>query len=84
MSDPKLCWRLRLESLQPDLGQLQLALDAWAADPGNEVIGMAVIQAYEFCCELSRKTLKDLLNHEGIDASMGQPLPGKVCCRGGS
>ncbi len=45
---------------------------------------MAVIKAYEFCCELSRKTLKDLLNHEGIDASMGHLLPGKVCCRGGS
>lgn len=29
---------------------------------------MAVIKAYEFSFELSWKTLKDLLHHEGIDA----------------
>lgn len=70
MSDPKLRWRQRLESLQRALGQLQLALDALAADPGNEVIGMAVIKAYEFSFELSWKTLKDLLNHEGLDVQL--------------
>lgn len=70
MSDPKLRWRQRLESLQRALGQLQLALDALAADPDNEVIGMAVIKAYEFSFELSWKTLKDLLNHEGLDVQL--------------
>ena len=64
----ELRWRQRLESLQRALAQLQAALAALAADPGNEVIGIAVIKAYEFSFELSWKTLKDLLQHEGIDA----------------
>ena len=45
-------------------------MHALAADPENEVIGMAVIKAFEFSFELSWKTLKDLLNHEGIEALM--------------
>lgn len=64
----ELRWRQRLESLQRALAQLQAALAALGADPGNEVIGIAVIKAYEFSFELSWKTLKDLLQHEGIDA----------------
>lgn len=68
MAGTELRWRQRLESLQRALAQLQAALDALEADPGNEVIGIAVIKAYEFSFELSWKTLKDLLSHEGIDA----------------
>ena len=70
MSEPQLRWRQRLESLQRALVQLRAASEALAADPENEVIGMAVIKAYEFSFELSWKTLKDLLNHEGIDAQL--------------
>jgi nucleotidyltransferase substrate binding protein (TIGR01987 family) len=70
MSEPQLRWRQRLESLQRALAQLRAAREALAADPENEVIGMAVIKAYEFSFELSWKTLKDLLNHEGIDAQL--------------
>jgi nucleotidyltransferase substrate binding protein (TIGR01987 family) len=54
MSEPQIRWRQRLESLQRALAQLRA--------------GMAVIKAYEFSFELSWKTLKDLLHHEGIDA----------------
>lgn len=67
-SEPQIRWRQRLESLQWALAQLRAALDALAAARENEVIGMAVIKAYEFSFELSWKTLKDLLHHEGIDA----------------
>ena len=74
MADSELRWRQRLESLQRALAQLRAALEALAADPGNEVIGIAVIKAYEFSFELSWKTLRDLLAHEGIDA----PLPRTV------
>jgi nucleotidyltransferase substrate binding protein (TIGR01987 family) len=70
----ELRWRQRLDSLQRALRQLQAALVAHASDPDNEVIGMAVIKAYEFCFELGWKTLKDLLAYEGIDA----PLPRQV------
>lgn len=48
MADTELRWRQRLESLQRALAQLQAALKTLAADPGNEVIGIAVIKAYEF------------------------------------
>ena len=67
MSEPQLRWRQRLESLQRALGQLEAALQAHDADPESEVIGMAVIKAYEFSFELSWKTLKDLLSYEGLD-----------------
>jgi nucleotidyltransferase substrate binding protein (TIGR01987 family) len=68
MGGSELRWRQRLESLQRALAQLKAALAALGADPGNEVIGIAVIKAYEFSFELSWKTLKDLLSHEGVDA----------------
>ena len=67
MSEPQLRWRQRLESLQRALGQLKAALLAHDAAPESEVIGMAVIKAYEFSFELSWKTLKDLLSYEGLD-----------------
>jgi len=70
----ELRWRQRLESLQRALRQLQAALAAHQAAPGDEVIGMAVIKGYELSFELGWKTLKDLLAHEGIDA----PLPRQV------
>jgi hypothetical protein len=66
-----------LESLKRVLAKLEAALAAHGADPGNEVIGMAVIKAYEFSFELSWKTLKDLLAYGGIDAL----LPGRYCGR---
>ena len=68
MSNSNLRWRQRLESMQRALTQLEAALAAHGAEPGNEVIGMAVIKAYEISFELSWKTLKDLLAYEGIDA----------------
>ena len=68
MSEPQLRWRQRLESLQRALGQLEAALQAHDADPESEVIGMAVIKAYEFSFELSWETLKDLLSHQGLNA----------------
>lgn len=67
MSEPQLRWRQRLESLQRALRQLEAALLAHDAAPESEVIGMAVIKAYEFSFELSWKTLKDLLSYEGLD-----------------
>jgi len=68
MSNSDLRWRQRLESMQRALAQLEAALAAHVAEPDNEVIGMAVIKAYEISFELSWKTLKDLLAYEGIDA----------------
>jgi nucleotidyltransferase substrate binding protein (TIGR01987 family) len=63
-------WHQRFENLQRALGQLEAAIAAHAEAPGNELIGMAVIKGYEFSFELSWKTLKDLLNYNGIDADL--------------
>ncbi|MCP9809205.1 nucleotidyltransferase substrate binding protein [Cyanobium sp. HWJ4-Hawea] len=69
-SSKNLRWRQRLESLQRALKQLKAALAALANDPSNDVIAIAVIKAFEFSFELSWKSLKDLLQHEGIDAML--------------
>jgi nucleotidyltransferase substrate binding protein (TIGR01987 family) len=63
-------WHQRFENLQRALGQLEAAITAHAADRGNELIGMALIKAYEFSFELSWKTLKDLLHYNGLDANL--------------
>ena len=57
-------------------GQLEAAIDAHAAEPDNELIGMALIKAYAFSFELSWKTLKDLFVHAAgpeIDLAFSSP-----------
>ena len=63
-------WKQRFENLQRALRQLEAAVDAHAAMPSNELMVIALIKAYEFCFELSWKTLKDLLAWNGIDAKL--------------
>jgi nucleotidyltransferase substrate binding protein (TIGR01987 family) len=70
MASEDIRWHQRFENLQRALAQLEAAIDAHAAEHGNELIGMALIKAYEFSFELSWKTLKDLLHYNGIDASL--------------
>lgn len=70
MATADIRWHQRFENLQRALGQLEAAIAAHAEAPGNELIGMALIKAYEFSFELSWKTLKDLLNYNGIDADL--------------
>jgi hypothetical protein len=48
MASADIRWHQRFEKLQRALGQLQAAIDAHAEEPGNELIGMALIKAYEF------------------------------------
>lgn len=43
-------------------------------DWNNEITHLALVQAFEICCELSWKVLKDYLYENGIDVS----LPKKV------
>jgi nucleotidyltransferase substrate binding protein (TIGR01987 family) len=70
MATADIRWHQRFENLQRALGQLEAAIAAHAEAPGNELIGMALIKAYEFSFELSWKTLKDLLHYNGIDADL--------------
>ena len=60
----------RFENLQQALGQLEAEIDAHTQEPGNELLRMALIKAYEVSFELSWKTLKDLLDSNGIVAAL--------------
>ena len=63
-------WKQRFDNLQRALKQLQGAIEAHQGMPENDLIVIAMIKAYEFCFELSWKTLKDLLAWNGIDARL--------------
>ena len=63
-------WKQRFDNLQRALRQLEAAVQARQALPDNELMVIALIKAYEFCFELSWKTLKDLLAWNGIDAKL--------------
>ena len=63
-------WKQRFDNLQRAYQRLRWALEIHQQDPGNELIRMAVIKAYEFTFELSWKTLKDFLVYNGIDAKL--------------
>ena len=63
-------WKQRFDNLQRAYQRLRWALEIHRQDPGNELIRMAVIKAYEFTFELSWKTLKDFLIYNGIDAKL--------------
>jgi nucleotidyltransferase substrate binding protein (TIGR01987 family) len=63
-------WLQRFDNLQRALAQLEHAITTHRQMPENELIVIALIKAYEFCFELSWKTLKDLLAWNGIDARL--------------
>jgi nucleotidyltransferase substrate binding protein (TIGR01987 family) len=63
-------WQQRFENLQSAYKRLQHAVQANAQAPDNELIQMALIKAFEMTFELSWKTMKDYLNHNGIDVKL--------------
>lgn len=63
-------WQQRFANLRQAMGQLERAIDAHQRDPADELIGIALIKAYEFSFELSWKTLKDVLAYGGVDAKL--------------
>jgi nucleotidyltransferase substrate binding protein (TIGR01987 family) len=63
-------WKQRFDNLQRAYQRLRWAMEIYQQDPSDELIGMAVIKAYEFTFELSWKTLKDFLAYNGIDAKL--------------
>ena len=63
-------WLQRFDNLERALAQLQAAIKAQGNSPEQELFAIALIKAYEFCFELSWKTLKDLLAWNGIDAKL--------------
>ena len=59
-------WQQRFENLNKAFLKLNKAVVRYKASPEDELMGMALIQAFEFSFELSWKTLKDYLKHEGV------------------
>jgi len=63
----QLRWKQRFENLDRAVQKLTLAVDRLSITPEDELVAMALIQAFEFCFELSWKTLKDYLTYEGVE-----------------
>ncbi len=66
MSKQDIRWLQRLENLEKAYARFRKAVDAHEAEPKNDLIQMALVQAFEFTFELSWKTVKDYLAYNGI------------------
>ena len=66
MSGKDIRWLQRFDNLKKAYARFRKALDAHLADPRNDLIQMALVQAFEFTFELSWKTVKDYLAYNGI------------------
>lgn len=63
-------WKQRFENLGKAHKKFLLALKAIQEKPKDELIQMALVQAFEFTYELSWKTLKDYLEYKGVVVSL--------------
>lgn len=70
MNTQDIRWKQRFDNLQSAYLRLQHAVQANAKTPGDDLIQMAVIKAFEMTFELSWKTMKDYLNYNGIDVKL--------------
>ncbi len=59
-------WKQRFENFERAFNKLKKAVNAYKQDYDDELIQMAVIQAFEFTFELGWNTLKDYLECNGI------------------
>ena len=59
-------WKQRFDNLQSAYQRLQHAVQAHQETPGNDLIQMAMIKAFEMTFELSWKSMKDYLSYNGI------------------
>jgi len=70
MDQPGIRWQQRFGNLQTAYRRLQHAIAVNEEQPGNELVQMALIKAFEMTFELSWKTIKDYLKFNGIDAKL--------------
>ena len=59
-------WKQRFENFERAFNKPKKAVHAYKQTCGDELIQMALIQAFEFTFELGWKTLKDYLEESGI------------------
>jgi len=66
MDQQDIRWLQRFDNLKKAYARFRKALDAHEANPQDDLIQMALVQAFEFTFELSWKTVKDYLAYNGI------------------
>ena len=63
----ELRWKQRFQNFEKAYNILNRALARYEAEPEDEIVQMALVQAFEFTYELSWNTMKDYLENEGFD-----------------
>lgn len=63
-------WKQRFDNWQAAYLRLQEAVEANTQTPQRTLIQMALIKGFEMTFELSWKTMKDLLNYNGIEVTL--------------
>ncbi len=58
-------WKQRFQNFEKAYNTLNRALDRYEKESDDEMIQMALVQAFEILLELSWKTIKDYLENEG-------------------
>ncbi|OGI00391.1 MAG: hypothetical protein A2Y25_02250 [Candidatus Melainabacteria bacterium GWF2_37_15] len=59
-------WKQRFQNFEKAYKKLKKAVDSYKQNPEDDLIQMALIQAFEFNFELSWNLVKDFLEYEGI------------------
>jgi nucleotidyltransferase substrate binding protein (TIGR01987 family) len=67
-------WQQRFDNLQRAFALLQDAVQENARTPGSKLVQMALIKAFEMTFELSWKTMKDYLTHNGMDVKLPREI----------
>jgi nucleotidyltransferase substrate binding protein (TIGR01987 family) len=64
-------WKQRFQNFENAYNTFCRSLKRHTADPDDDIIQMALVQAFEFTYELAWKTMKDYLTAEGFDEPAG-------------
>jgi nucleotidyltransferase substrate binding protein (TIGR01987 family) len=59
-------WKQRFSNLQHAFAAFEKTQERYKKDTTDEIVQMALVQAFEFTYELSWKTMKDYLEYEGF------------------
>ncbi|PIY20059.1 nucleotidyltransferase [Candidatus Desantisbacteria bacterium CG_4_10_14_3_um_filter_40_18] len=60
-------WKQRFQNFTNAYGVFCKTLNYYEAEPDDEIVQMALIQAFEFTYELAWNVMKDYLENEGFD-----------------
>ncbi|PSN13690.1 nucleotidyltransferase [filamentous cyanobacterium CCT1] len=67
--DNNLRWVQRFQNFDDALKTFSRVFERYQATPNDEVIQIALIQAFEFTFEIAWKTMKDFLEYEGYSGA---------------